>query len=98
MAMPRIKNRFVPRSMISKGALEGIREFLAQRKAPVTVDEVARIYPDLVTWVDTDNDKSRSWFGEAREWALAHLQELNRKKSRVVLTDGKTWRLASMNV
>jgi len=89
-----------PHNMISKGALEGICEFLASRNRPVTVTEVANIYPDLVTWVvdKTTRTETWNWRRLAHKWAHDHLQYLNRKGDRSVLTDGKTWRLASVNV
>jgi hypothetical protein len=88
------------RNRISNGALESIREFLASRNRPVTVDEVANIYPDLVTWACEKNARSQTWDWrpEARKWAHDHLQHLNRRMNRVVRTDGEVWHLASVNV
>lgn len=90
---------FQPRNKISKGALEGIREFLASRNRAVTVDEVANIYPDLVMWATDKHARNQQWDWrvEARKWAHDHLQALNRKGERSVLTDGTSWRLASVS-
>lgn len=89
-----------PRNCISNGALENIREFLASRNRPVTVTEVANIYPDFVTWVVDKHSRvdAWNWRAEAKKWAHDHLQHLNRKGQRSVLTDGKSWHLASVNV
>lgn len=88
-----------PRNKISNGALEGIREYLASKKF-ATLDDVAEIYPDLVSWVsDKQAPRPRSeWIKDAREWAYDHLQYLNGKGRRSVLTDGQTWHLASMGI
>ena len=89
---------YQPRSRISKGALEGIREFLGARNNTVTLEQVAEIYPSLVWWAVEKGSRDDSWKSEARRWAHDHLQYLNRKGERVVLTDGKNYRLASVNV
>lgn len=91
---------FETRSNISNGALESIKEFLASRNSPVTVNQVAEIYPDQVSWAVDKNARGKgwNWRPEARKWAHDHLQYLNRSGNRSVLTKGKHWWLATTNV
>lgn len=94
---------YQPRNRISKGALESIREFLQSRNRAVSLEEVASIYPSVVTWVTEKMGGTKSWTyeawdwrKEARIWALDHLQYLNQKKERSVVRDGDCWRLGSV--
>lgn len=90
---------YQPRNKISKGALKCIREFLASRNKAVSVDEVASIYPSVVTLAVEKGSRHAAWDWrkEARKWAHDHLQHMNQKSTRSVVRDGDCWRLGSVN-
>jgi hypothetical protein len=89
---------YQPRSVISVGALESIREFMASCNRAVTIEQVASIYPEVVTWVRDKHSRTESWNWrkEAMSWARVHLEHMNRKSGRTVQRDGLLWRLASV--
>lgn len=71
----------LPRSPISLGALEAIRDHLRNRKQTTVKDLARDLYADIVSWADPDKDRRNfsSYKKNARQWAHSHLQHLNRK-------------------
>lgn len=72
---------------ISEASLDAIVSFLADGKS-YTLIEVAKVYDKVMPiWLRYEPLKVK------KQWAHAHLQYLNGKERRQVLTDGKVWRM-----